>query len=186
VDHIISPLYRIRPVPTVNTMNKPLFAVICMICMAGGILLAFVTDFPDRDLAGILVFVLAVLPALAWLRLRAEGRRKSRAEFKRRLIQSQSGSGHPISKGRQRRRRLVAMGILTVGVGLHFQDPPIVLKGTTISVGLIMVLAGALLLLGELMGINAFRDTPLDHRLDGVVLRRGESDLVKRENEDRN
>ena len=44
MDHIISPLYRTQPVPAVNTMNKPLFAVICMICMVGGILLAFVTD----------------------------------------------------------------------------------------------------------------------------------------------
>lgn len=164
-------------------MNKPLFSVICVICAVGGILLVFVADLPDRELAGILVFVLAVLPALAWLRLRTEGRRKSRAEFKQRLIQSQSGSVYPISKSRQRRRRLVAMGLLTVGVGLYIQDPLIVLKGTTISAGGIMILAGALLLLGELMGINVFRNTPLDHRLDGV-LSRGQSDLVKREDED--
>ena len=166
-------------------MHKIVFAVVCIACAVGGILLAFVADLPRRDLTATLVFVLVVLPASAWLRLRAEGRRNRGVEFKRSVIQTQSGGGHPISKSRQRRRRLVAIGILTVGVGLYLQDPSIVLKGTTISVGGIMVLAGALLLLGELMGMNVFRNTPLDHRLDGV-LPREESDLEKREDEDHN
>jgi hypothetical protein len=81
-------------------------------------------------------------------------------------VQDQRENTKVINPRRRLRRRLVAAGLVAVGVCSHVGSPPLVLKGTTIPAAWAITLVGAVLLLGELMGFNVFRSTPLDNRRD--------------------
>ena len=164
-------MLNVRPTPLATTMNKPAFAVVCIACAIAAVLivvLRIVDAVPARDFFATIVFIL-VLPALAWLRLRREGRSRQRAaEFERMVVQAEAQPSHPGAENpyRRFRRRFVAGGILGVGLCMSFGAPQMVFKGTKIPVGWLIALIGAMLFCGELMGINVFRGGPLDRRLD--------------------
>ena len=74
-------LQYVRPMPLTNTMNRIAFAVVCIACAIAAVLilvLRLVDAFPARDFFATIVFVLVLLPVLAWLRLRSVGRSNQR------------------------------------------------------------------------------------------------------------